>query len=210
MRSEPTAPYGRPPLSVIPVPPLTDAGAVAAYRTQLGIYVAALGRSRGVGLAEYALCAAIDLMPIADASGALTREALHVSLALAFPVAWTPQALLAAIMTALGQPPGWWSAEADRLVVHGDPELCATRHADGRWTVVLRERGQEQVEAELAGDDDLVLYLGENALAEHRPYPFGFSTTGHAVDALAAAAESARAAFDRHAELPYLAAWRDA
>jgi hypothetical protein len=197
-------PWGRPPVTGIPTPPFADALAGQRFHQALAEHLTVIaGRSPTFDLTGFALLSALGDRRAPSAR--LEPWVLRVAVSTFFPAPWTPGSFVAAVRDS-GLTSGDWYVEADAVGYRSDPDFHAARSATGAWTASFVERGQSRVDAELATDDDLVLYLMD--LLRRNPYPLGWKPADDdRLAAITAGVDPVLAAWRRHADLPYIADW---
>ncbi|WP_188893188.1 hypothetical protein [Microlunatus endophyticus] len=196
-----------PTVANIPLPPSRDEAEHRRYLRFLQLHLALLDGG-SPALSTVALSAALDhaAAGAADQSwGWLTAVELSVSLTSWFPAPWTPESLARTLSRHHRDAPAptRWAAWAWL----GDPSFSAMPGADGSWTVVRSERGNEET-ARLPGDRALVVLW-----MDHFRDKYGFPLA-HAVDPadvaeLAPASLAVISADAADAAFAYRASWRD-
>ncbi len=203
-------PWGRPPVPALPVPPFADRHAARAFMANLSAYVALLGGDVPVTPPTFALLSTVQQE--LDKNWALpfdplpSPQILTVAMVTYFPAPWTPHGLNEVAYDVFV--PDHWPQRTTpgHLGWNSDPYFSATRSDAGEWEVTASERGNDRVAGRFSTDDDMVLY--RMSFARGHPMPFGYEWDTSNVDALARAADTARAAWSRHAPLPYISNWR--
>ncbi|MDQ1176057.1 hypothetical protein [Microbacterium sp. SORGH_AS_0421] len=199
-------PWGRPPVSGIPIPPFADATEHRSYVRSLQTFLLLLDVGEP-SAATIALAAALEAeLPRSrsEVSPQLSPLSLGVSVSTFFPAPWTPETLARALEgfaygTPVGRRGAWrWG---------GDPDYEAVRAGEG-WAVRRHERGSFS-EATLPEEGDLVL-LWMDMFRNRFPYPIAHmpSSDAQTPEALAAAARATLSAHAANVAMPYLRTWR--
>jgi hypothetical protein len=204
-------PWGREPLTEIPVPPFASRDEGEKYFKMLAIYVALLdGPVSGVRPSTYAVTTLLEtsraaLREVKEWPAPLDPDVLLLSLTVFFPVPWTPHGLAAAISAAPWDRYRDWRVGPDSISWCSDPRFVAERRDDGSWVVTEYERGNESSFATPRDDNEMVLLL--TGRQRTPAYPFAWSTDPLWIRDLDEAAAPFRKSWARHSELPYLAGW---
>lgn len=208
-------PWGRPPISSIPVPPFADQQSAAAFVADLCGYVALLGGGGPgggpVSPTTFALLTTVqqefDIVRWGQTWAPLpSRHVLTLAMVTYFPAPWTPHGLTDVFHDVLGQFPRRGDSSPGKLEWNSDPSFHATRSDAGEWEVMSYERGTWELVARLSTDDDMVLY--RMSFVNNHPLPFGWGWRWSDMDELERAAQAAQAAWAPRAEFTYLKNWR--
>jgi hypothetical protein len=209
------APFGRPPVSGIAVPPFETTDEYYSFHYWLQLYIACLDEE-GVTLSTFTLDRLVERARRRGRYTLITHpdpHVLEIAVATYFPAPWTPLGIHTELeTTGFGVGTGGETRETygtARAFTWGDSEthLTAHREDDGSWSVIRWSRGVERLEATLANDDDMVLYRQSQEYSH--PLPFSGPYNPLSVPPLEAAAEKVRAAWARHTTYPYIASWVD-
>jgi hypothetical protein len=201
----------------IPVPPFRTATDADAFHRALALHIAEVSRASGGPFSEtLALCSVVAgarpalLAPAEGDDDAVTTPSvivLGIAMTLAFPAPWTPVALVEAVRAVMAPPGrGWTRVSRSEISYESDPEFFAVRDHRGAWTASFRERGVTRIDAALADDWALVLYLMDH-LGDRFPFPFGRSTHDAEKDPLVRQNAQAVASHYLDDRLPYLTRW---
>ncbi|MEV7973039.1 hypothetical protein [Cellulomonas sp. NPDC089187] len=193
----------------VPVPPFRTREEHTRFHRALAEYVAEVGRACGGQHLEDLLLAALVSEQVTPwrplVSAYPTATVLQIALRLFFPAPWTPVGVVTTwneVMTA--QYPHWHLTRRDHIAYQYDPDFSARRDPDGRWTVMLIERGRPRTEAQLDNDGLMVLYLMQHLTAA-LPYPYAHA--GTAADRMVPGARAAVAAWARQRQFPVYDHW---
>lgn len=196
------APWGRPVIDDLPLPPFATAADHDRFTRLLRLHVA-LVDDGGPSLSSKILSGALE--PRGARSAQLTPLELQVAMATFFPAPWTPEAFAEVIAAT--------QRDAPRPMADGrwnwmyDPDFTAAPRSPHGWEIERHERGTRRIETVLEHDGDLVL-LWMYHFTSHHPYPYGWRVEAADLAAVAAAALSTRMVHNGDAALPYLANWR--
>lgn len=206
-------PWGRKPVTEIPVPPFASREEGEKFFKMLALYVALLdGPTSAVRPSTYAMATLLQtacdaLREVKEWPAPLDPAVLRLSLTVFFPVPWTPQGLAAAISAAPWDTYRDWRVGPDVISWCSDPRFMAERLEDASWKVTKYARGTVSSFATPRDDDEMVLLLTGRQWT--RAYPFAWSTDPSWIRTLDEAAAPFRESWSGHSELPYLAAWSD-
>ena len=196
------APWGRPVIDDLPLPPFASAADHDRFTKLLRLHLA-LVDDGGPSLSAKILSEA--LQPRGERAGHLTPLELQVAMATFFPAPWTPEALAVVIAaTERGAPQ---PLEGGRWNWMYDPDFTATPRSPHGWEIERHERGSRRTEMVLDHDGDLVL-LWMYHFTGHHPYPYGWRIEEADLAAVAEPARATRAVHDTDAARAYLAKWR--
>ncbi|THV40940.1 hypothetical protein [Glycomyces buryatensis] len=180
------APWGRPVVDDIPMPPFTTAAGHDRFTRLLQLHVALID-NLGQALSSKMLSNALE--PTGPRSMKLTRLELEVAMATFFPAPWTPGALSDALHVFNRSAPNTYGG--GKWIWESDPHFIAEPRSPQGWEVERGERGRSSPELTLETDSDLVL-LWMTHFTSQRPYPYGWSVKETDVAMLAEAAQATR------------------
>lgn len=199
--------WDSPTVASIPLPPFRDRAEHRRYLRFLQLHLALID-SGSPTLSTVALSTALDH----DAAGTdddswhwLTALEVSVSLTSWFPAPWTPESLARTLSRHHRDAPAPTRWAAWEWL--GDPSFSAVPGADGTWTVVRSERGDEET-GQLPGDRALVV-LWMDHFREKYGFPLAHVVDPADVAELAPAALAVISADATDAAFPYRASWRD-
>lgn len=195
------APWGRPVIDDLPLPPFATAADHDRFTKLLRLHLALV--DGGPSLSAKILSEA--LQPRGERSEQLTPLELQVAMATFFPAPWTPEtfaAVIAPLDRAAPRP-----LEGGRWAWMYDPDFIAIPQHPHGWEIERHERGSRRTEMVLEHDGDLVL-LWMHQYTNHHPYPYGWQTEQADLAALAEPARATRRVHGTDAARPYLTNWR--
>jgi hypothetical protein len=209
------APYGRPPVPGIAVPPFQTVDDYQSFHHGLQLYIACLDEE-GVSLAAFTLDRLVERARLRGRYDVIAHpdpHILEIAVATFFPAPWTPLGIHTELGTTgfgydrNGYTNGGKDTEHSLWWGDGETHIEANREPDGSWSVIRWSRGVVNPEGTLASDDDMVLY--RQTLDSTFPLPFGTRYNPAVVPPLEAAADKVRAAWAKHATYPYITSWTE-